>query len=220
MARKNEARRQKRIAKQKAKRRAKHSFLSQRSSVDPTIRLQQAEKWPVVRALMAAELWEEGIGYLVIARQDSEGQHVFASFLVDVYCLGVKDAFWRTGTRAEFQDVIRQMDEMRTMIAIDPACLVKIVKGAVEYAQSLGFPPPTDYHHASRLLEGIDPATCPETYTFGRDGLPFYFQGPNESPAQAQAIVQRVRERRGDFVVMLGPPEGEFDAIEGESDDD
>jgi hypothetical protein len=99
MAKKHGARQQKRVAKQKAKRLAKRSLLLRRESKDPTIRLQGAEKWPVVQAHVGSELWDEGIGYLAIARQGADGQFVFAVFLVDVYCLGVKNAFWRTGTR-------------------------------------------------------------------------------------------------------------------------
>jgi len=220
MARKDEARRQKRIAKQKAKRQAKRSFLLQRSSADPTIRLQHAEKWPVVRALVAEELWDEGLGYLVIAREESDGRLVFASFMMDVYCLGVKDAFWRAGTRTEFQDIIQQMDEMRTMVPIEPACLVKIVKGAVDYAQSFGFPPHPDYHHASKLLDGIDPSTCPQSFTFGRDGKPFYIQGPHESPARVEAIMKRMREVGGHFSVSSNGLEVEgFPGMDDEFDE-
>jgi hypothetical protein len=220
VARKNEARRQKRIAKQKSKRLAKRSLLFQRSSKDPAVRLQQAEKWPVVKAFVAATLWQERIGNLMIARQDSGGRLVFAAFLVDVYCLGAKNAFWRAGTRADFEDMIRQMDEVRRMIPITPACLVKIVKGAVDDAQSLGFPPHPDYHHASQLLDGIDPSTCPNSFTFGKDGKPFYIQGSNESPAQVEAIMQRIHGVGGHFFVQLhGPDVEESPGMEEEFDE-
>ncbi len=135
-------------------------------------------------------------------------------------CLGVKDAFWHPGSRAEFQDLIRQLNEMRTMVSIAPACLVKIVQGAVDYAQSFGFPPHPDYHHAAGLLEGIDPAACPETFEFGRDGRPFYFRGPNESPAQAQAIAARVQAAGGHYMIQVQPGEEGFPNIEQEFDED
>ena len=102
MAKKHGARQQKRIAKQKAKRLEKRSILFKRNTTDPTIRLQQAEKWPVVEARVGANLWNEGIGYLTIARQAPNGQLAFAGFLVDVYCLGVKNAFWHAGTGPRF----------------------------------------------------------------------------------------------------------------------
>ena len=91
------------------------------------------------------------------------------------------------------------MEKTQTMCAITPESLVKIVKGAVDFAQSFGFPPHADYRHAAMLLAGIDPSTCQEEFTFGRDGKPFYIQGPNESSAQAAAIAQRIRRVRRSF---------------------
>jgi len=204
MAKQHGARQQKKIAKQKAKRAEKRSSLSQRTSKDPTIRLRQAAKWPVVQALAAVDLWKDGIGSLAIARQESEDGLVFAVFLVDVYCLGVKNAFWRAGTRGDFNKLLDKMEETQTMHAITPACLVKIVQGAVAYAQSFGFSPHPDYRHAAKLLEGVDPATCKQAFRFGQNGKPFYIQGPNESPAQAEAIMQRITAAGGHF--MIGGP--------------
>ena len=64
-------------------------------------------------------------------------------------------------------------------------------------------------------------------FTFGRDGKPFYIQGPNESPAQASAIMQRIHESGGHFIIQassIDPEElvgfeggdDEFDSIEEE----
>ncbi len=221
MAKQHGARQQKKIAKQKAKRVAKRISLSQRNSTDPTIRLRQAAKWPVVQALAAVDLWNEGLGSLAIARQESEEGLVFAVFLVDAYCLGVKDAFWHAGTPGEFNKLLDRMEESQKLHAITPACLVKIVQGAVAYAQSLGFRPHPDYRHAAKLLEGIDPATCTLEFTYGRNGKPYYIQGPNESHAEAEAIMGRIAAAGGHF--MVGGPVSEWedsdDDIEDERDD-
>ena len=120
----------------------------------------------------------------------------------------------------DFRELVKGMGEMQDMSSINPACLVKIVKGAVEYAQSLGFSPDPEYRHAQLLLEGIDPSTCTDTFEFGRDGKPFYVQGPNETPAQVMAIVQRMQEVGGHFLVPVGGDVGELDAIEDELDED
>jgi hypothetical protein len=209
MAKKHGARQQKRIAKQKAKRLVKRSFLTQRHSSDPTVRLQHAEKWPIVQALAGTKLWEDGIGYLAIARQEPDGQVAFAVFLADVYCLGVKNAFWHVGSPGKFKELIQRLEQKQTLREIAPACLAKIVKGSVEYARAFGFAPHPDYRHAAMLLDGIDPAGCPDEYTFGRDGKPFYIQGPNESYEQANAISQRVQAAGGHFIVQLPAAEAE-----------
>jgi hypothetical protein len=209
MAKKHGARQQKRIAKQKAKRTAKRSLLFRRHTIDPTVRLQDAEKWPIVHALAATQMWKDGLGYLVIARQQPDGQLAIAVFLADVYCLGVKNAFWQVASPGKFKELIERLEEQRTLREIAPACLVKIVEGAVDYAQAYGFAPHPDYRHAAMLLAGIDSAGCPDEYTFGRDGKPFYIQGPNESYAQAKAISQRVQAAGGHFLVQLPADEAE-----------
>jgi hypothetical protein len=228
MAKKHGAKEQKRIAKQKAKRAEKRSNLMRRTSSDPMIRLQRADKWPVVRALAGAEIWENGIGDLAIARQESEGQFVFGFFLVDVFCLGVKNAMWRAGTLGDFEELIHHIEQNQTMRPISPACLVKIVKGAVEYAQSYGFAPHADYRRASMLLEGIDPATCTQEFTFGHEGRPLYIQGPHESPAEVMAIVDRVQLAGGHYTLAfpgagleeLAGIEGPLDELEWDDEDD
>jgi hypothetical protein len=201
VARNHGARQQKRAAKQKAKRSEKRAKELRRTSTDPTIRLATARKWPVVQALAAPELFSTGIGHLAIARRESEGSVVCAVFLVDAYCLGVKNAFWSVGTHHDFEEIVERIEKIQKMRAIEPACLVKMVRGAVAYAQSLHFPAHPDYRHAAMLFDGIDTADCPHQFSFGRDGKPFYVQGPHESSAQAAAIMQRITEVGGHFLV-------------------
>jgi hypothetical protein len=203
--------------KQKAKRSAKRSILLKRSSTDPTVRLEQAGRWPIVQVVMSAEVWDTGIGYFLLARQEPTGRLVFGVFLVDVFCLGVKNAFWRDGTRQDLNELIGKMETKKKMRATTPACLAKIVTEAVEFAQSFGLPPHPDYRHTSKLLDGIDPSECPDQFTFGRNGRPFYIQGPNESPAQAEAISQRIHNAGGHFII--GGPVAGADEIPDMEDD-
>ncbi len=219
MVKRHTAGKQKKLAKQKARRWEKRSRLLQFSSKDPTVRLRHAEKWPIVHALVAAQLWKDGMGYLAIARQEAEGRLVYGAYLVDAFCLGVKNAFWGAGTPGDFKKLIERMEERQTMIPIAPACLVRIVEGAVEYAQSFGFPPHSDYRHAAMLLAGIDPNACTQQFTFGREGKPFYIQGPNESPAVVSAIMQRVQEAGGHFIVRASGA-GLDELAESEGGDD
>ena len=217
MAQNHGARQQKRAAKQKARRSEKRAKLFKRTSTDPTIRLAPARKWPVIECIAGTELWSSGIGSLAIARRESEDSLVFAVFLVDVYCLGVKNAFWTAGTQHDFKELVRKIEQTQVVRAIEPACLVKIVTGAVEFAKSFGLPPHPDYRHASMLLDGIDTTTCPHQFTFGREGKPFYIQGPHESYAQATAIMQRINAAGGHFLIQVsGATERESpDSLDG-----
>jgi hypothetical protein len=231
MVARHNARKQKKLAKHKAKRSEKRSRERRRDSKDPTIRLQGVERWPIVQALVGAKLWKEGIGYLTIARQEAEGRLVYGVYLVDVYCLGVKNAFWDAGSTGDFTELVQKMEKTQKMVTISPASLVKILNGAVEYAGSFGFPPHPDYRHAAMLLAGIDPADCTQEFTFGRDGKPFYIQGPYESAAVASVIMQRIQEAGGHFLVQvphtdsgefadLDFDDAEFDSFEEEDSPD
>lgn len=221
MVKRHGAGQQRKLAKKKAMRSQKKARLSRRDSMDPGVRLHGAEKWPVVSAYVAEDIWEDGIGYLVIARQEGEARVVFASFLIDVYCLGVKDAFWKAGSPGDFKEMLKEMDSSQSMVSISPACLVKLVTGAAEYADSFGFRPHPDYRHAALLLKGIDPQECTNEFTFGHDGRPFYIQGPHESPAQVAAIMERIRQFGGHYLIQASPenpellsdPDG-FDAVD------
>jgi hypothetical protein len=201
MASSHGVRQQKRAAKLKARRSAKRAVLLQRTSPDPTIRLRTAAKWPVIKAIVSCNLWNSGLGYLCIARENPQGEIAFAIFLVDVFCMGVKDAFWHIGTRAKLDEIVDKLESSQPLTSIAPACLVKIVRESVAYAQSFGLPPHPDYARTTLILEGIDPALCPENLEFGHGGRPLYIQGPHESPVAAAAVAAAIQKAGGEFMM-------------------
>src|SRR5215204_5065735 len=100
----NDAKRQKHLQKQKAKRKEKRTLIAKRSSPDPTVQFAGAEDWPIVEALEGESLWRDGMGYLVLSRRMPNGRLAWASFLVDVWCLGVKDAVIEASSHSEYKD--------------------------------------------------------------------------------------------------------------------
>jgi hypothetical protein len=74
----------------------------------------------------------------------------------------------------------------------------------VEYSDKLGFKPHKDYKISRQLLMNLDPNVCPNQYTFGKDGKPFYISGPNENQNQSKKIVEKLLRHCG---------EGNFDYI-------
>ena len=67
------------------------------------------------------------------------GQVAFAAFLVDRYCLGVKDAFCGFMAYAEyFEKLHERVAATGDMVTLKPAAARKLVEGAVEYAKNLG----------------------------------------------------------------------------------
>jgi hypothetical protein len=74
-----------------------------------------------------------------------------------------------------------------------PAELARaLVLGAVDYARSLGFEPEADFEEAAAVL-GEPAGPC--LIRFGRDGKPFYVNGPYDDP---EAVLATLRHAVGD----------------------
>ena len=221
---KNEARRQKQLAKKKAKRVEKRTQMARQSSENPMIRLAAAESWPIVDTLVPESLWTQGIGQLVITRRMPDGRLAMGNFLVDVFCLGVKDAYWNIISEWEFDKMKRKLDGMGWMIPVPPEHFAKLVLGAVEYARSFGLPPHPDFGHARLLLAGIDPALCADTFIFGKDGKPLFINGPHDSPQKIEIILQKIGQAGGDYVLVApgvdGSPHPVIDSDGNEFDEE
>ena len=62
-----------------------------------------------------------------------------------------------------------------------PACVRKLIEGAVNYARALDFEPHRDYRLARKIFGDIKSEDCAVEYTYGHEGKPYYISGPNES---------------------------------------
>lgn len=147
MGKRNEQRRQKALARQKAKRkkaRGVDPFFS--SAFEESLLL--APQAPVYECKVPKRLFEMGIGNVVFARQLSSGRIGASFFLLDVFCLGVKNAFYRLVDRSEYAQMIEKLDRNEPFEEIDPACARKLIEGGVEYAQRLNLRPHPDYKSA------------------------------------------------------------------------
>ena len=161
-------------------------------------------------ALWPKDLFEQGIGWVIVARFKAAGQRVEAGiFLVDVGCLGIKLAVYESGDRQDYLQRIRGHYETDfPMVPVEPECARQLVEQAAQYAQGLGFAPHPDYKKAARVFGGLNAGQCGRNFTFGREGKPFYCRGPRETEEQARRIVWQLEKRCGTgnyhYLVALG----------------
>ena len=145
-----------------------------------------------------------GLGNVMVVRNE-RGRLVASIFLVDYYCLGVKNAmikkFNNINQLNNIQDtVFAQFDE--AVVEVSLAQAKAIVFGAEDYARSLGLAPHKDYEKAKQQL-GERPETLPEL-TFGRNGKPFYFQGPYDNSEKIIATLNKsVGEGNYDWTMAM-----------------
>ena len=151
-------------------------------------------------AFRSARLFDSGCGYLVISRFKADDCVETGFFLLDVFCLGVKDAgFHRFKSVADYQEsLLDRLFRDEQPVRMMPAAARKLAEDAVGYARALGFSPAVDYKKASRVFGGITTAECDEEFVFGKDGKPFYIQGPSDSSTRAERILRALEARCGE----------------------
>jgi len=178
--------RQKKLERKNAKRKDKHEVIVREKVKGLGERLADAAKHPILHSGIGVTLEESGIAQVFISRQLPNGSVAFASFLVDRCCLGVKDCFGNIPSRFEYDS--RYLGKMNYRPAA-PETVRKLVEEAVAYADKLGFHPHPDYLKVRQLFGDIDPTASQEQFEFGRDGKPFYTNGPYETPARIRAVI-------------------------------
>jgi hypothetical protein len=112
---------------------------------------------------------ETGLAHLLVARIRENGATDFAIFLVDLFCLGVKDVVLENDVaESELRELVaeRLPDDFREPVA--PACAKKMIEGALAYAEKLGFAPHANFRKARKVLSGLDASRCPQEFTYGR----------------------------------------------------
>lgn len=144
---------------------------------------------------------DDGTGGLVTALVARKRRHrrgaTVCVYLVDVYCLGVKNAIGPDNL--DDHRLRRLTDQVfsgyHTPPIPAPIELVRdLVLGAADYAHKLGFAPHPDFQQARAHL---GPSTGPSTITFGRDGKPTYISGPNDNPDHILRTLRRAAGRKG-----------------------
>jgi len=146
----------------------------------------------------------QGLVGVLLARQERASRTTVCGFLVDVYCLGVKNAIGPLTMGVGSVDTYRRAyfqayDSPGVPIPVELA--QQLVHGAVAYARELGFEPHADFAAAAQHL-GAPASACP--IRFGRDGKPFYVSGPyDDSRAIFQTLDTTVGKGNYSFLTGL-----------------
>lgn len=188
--------RQKQLARKAAKRKARLATHQQSSEfLRDSLQIVAANS-PVHESLMSEALFERGLGHVVVSRR--MGKYVTAGFfLVDVFCLGVKDAFLAIVSQEKYEALRARSGQEDQWIPIDPTCARKLVEGAVAYAGDLGFAPHKDYQKAKTIFGDISADVCPASFEFGKDNMPFFIAGPYDTPSRCEQIIDVLTKRCG-----------------------
>jgi hypothetical protein len=189
--------RQKKKEKQAAKRKAKHRELVGGSSTAGAVNMASAASFPIHDCWISESLWSGGIGYVGLSRELPDGSIACAMFLVDRYCLGIKNVLSKKVGRFTYGSMVQRLGSETGTQDTAPAAARKFIDQAVDYARSLGFSPHADFLRAYAIFGDIDASACTDEFEFGKEGKPFFISGPNETTARCRQIVNTLEERCG-----------------------
>ncbi|MGG6270931.1 hypothetical protein ACQ4M3_42105 [Leptolyngbya sp. AN03gr2] len=141
------------------------------------------------------DLTGNGLAQIFVTRLDRNVLLV-GSYLIDYWCLGVKNCFGpRKFDQRKYDHLVQQsyagFEQDAREISLEQA--QNIIWGSVAYAAGLGFSPHPDFETAKTHL-GTS-SQMDQSIVFGRDGKPFYVSGPRDQPTR---IIATLREHAGD----------------------
>ncbi|HEY4026332.1 MAG TPA: helix-turn-helix transcriptional regulator [Candidatus Dormibacteraeota bacterium] len=146
-----------------------------------------------------------GLVSVLVARAHRYGKVTVCGYLVDAYCLGVKDVL---GPRAiagrELTGFVeRYFQAYQSPPLPAPIDLARhLAWGAVEYARGLGFEPAQSFDAAA--AGHLGPLTETSAIRFGRNGKPLFVQGPDDDAARILRTLESTAGS-GNFDVVVGP---------------
>ncbi len=205
----SEKQKQKKLAKKKQKRK-----IHARDNVSNRLQMDKARSYahfPIHECLIPSNLFELGLGSVLVTRRTPEGDIAVSAFIVDVFCLGIKNTLFKVVSEYEYEHTMKpQITESHSgseFEIIHQTCARKLIDGAVMYAKELGFESHPDYKNTKHIFGDIDLSFCPVKYIYGKNGKPFYIRGPHETVSEAKKIINKLTRKCGeggfDYMVMM-----------------
>ncbi len=147
----------------------------------------EQSRWPVMECLVSGG-WADGrsLATIVVARrQGSRGPVAMATFLMDLQCLGGKNAFACLLSPSQYRSTCATALKYQGPVESSLDLAAKIVHEGIAYARSLGFEPHPDFARTLLMLHGAHPENCAERVPLGGpDGKPLFIQRPDDDAAE------------------------------------
>ena len=177
----------------------------------------KARTLPIFECLVKSEWEETKMTPVLVARSHSNGNITVCSYLVDLMCLGVKDTMFLFNVPIHtYEEFKEKMTGGIELVEVDYTLAHNIVFAGIEFAEEFGFKPHKDYESITKFMleEDTEDIELLEIEC-GRNGKPFYMQGPFEDVSKTQKIIAQLEKTAGkgnyEFVTELDDDEDEFD---------
>ena len=205
----NEKRRQKALLKKKRKDKERKRRTSHSSGFDSfTYKMnliKKAKAFPIYECLINDNWKDTGLAHIVLSRRQPNNELIIGVFLVDIYCLGLKNTFCNANiTLEDYQNLKIKMFQESSPIACHSGLANRIIYGAIEYAKKMGFEPQKDFSLSQFVLDETSDMDLSFDIEFGKDGKPLYISGPDDNTDYIiKKLIKNVGEGNFDYLVKL-----------------
>ena len=152
---------------------------------------------PFNTAFSTKRIFEIGIGTLVLARGATPHRLALSSFLIDVFCLGIKDVMFKSVDSEFFSMYMDATGAGSPMVAVDPSNSRKLLRDLAAWSQSIGFAPHRDFAAVERIFGDVNADASEAAFQFGRDGKPVYIPGPNDTNSLIRRRIAQLQKCLG-----------------------
>ena len=120
------------------------------------------------------------------------------SFLLDTFCLGIKDVTFEMMGGEDFQFYMDAMGAASPMISVDPGYARKLLRDLAAWSQAIGFAPDSEFATVERIFGDVNAEASDTVFRFGYDGKPFYIPGPSDTSSLIKRRIEQLRRHVGD----------------------
>jgi SEC-C motif len=159
-------------------------------------------KFPVHECKVLKNWEEAGISPVYVSRELSKDSYVFVSYLVDFWCLGVKDTTLKFGiSKKDLEYIYSGNDYDLEIVSYQDAR--SLILGAIDFAKALDINPHSNWNGVpASFIEAQLPYE--KKFSFGHEGKPYYFSGPYDYERyDVEEIINKVSKAKGHYTVHL-----------------
>lgn len=176
---------------------------AEQTSEDRKYIKEAARKVPIDKCYANPDWPTSGMAQVVITRKKKSGRFVIGVYLLDTFCLGLKNTLYMANAQEfELDELLEGINNSGQFVEeCDPAFAQNLVYGAIEYAEDLGFAPEKDFAVSEFILDPVDDIEFVEI-EFGKNGKPCFLAGPYDNTATVVAKLTKAVGPDGfDFVL-------------------
>lgn len=185
---------------------------------------QKARTLPLFECRINSEWEETGLANITVARKHTNGNITMGLYLIDLKCLGVKDAhYFFNISESKYREILNDIEEQMEAGPISYTLAHNIIYAGIEFADDYGFKPHRDFTSVAQYIleEDTNDIELMEIEC-GENGTPLYVQGPLDNDTRARQIIAQLERTAGpgnyDFILEADEPGWENDE-DGEDDD-